>query len=201
MDKRAEELLRDLEVTRGCRFGAAERLNSRDRRMALLVAVASALVIALTVLPFIYKLPFLISGDLSVVTLVMSILILAVSLFQYSTNDAVSAEQHHRCGLEISELRRELRDKSETIDDDGLDKIRARYDAILQKYSINHSELDFRKYQIEHPAEFQLSLLEKSRVLLRLAFSGKTLQTALIGIIVCLFFWLLFWHVLPARLA
>src|SRR5262249_35354595 len=83
MDQRCEELLHDRKVTRGCRINAAERLNTRVRRMALLIAVAAGMVIALTVLPALYKLPPAISIDLEVVTLLMAVVILAVSLFQY----------------------------------------------------------------------------------------------------------------------
>jgi hypothetical protein len=112
-----EELLSDLKTTKGSRFNAAKRLEGRDSKMALLVAVASSLVIALTVLPFFYKLPSLISADLSVATLIASVLILAISLFQYSANDAVTAEQHHRCALEVNEIRHQLRNQAETITD------------------------------------------------------------------------------------
>jgi hypothetical protein len=201
VEKRVEELLQDLKVTRACRFNAAERLNGRDRRMALLVAMASALVIALTVLPFIYKLPTLVSGDLSVVTLIMSILILAISLFQYSSNDAVSAEQHHRCGLELNEVRRELRDSAETVDDVALAEIRGKYGSILQKYSINHLEIDFRKYMLEHPAEYPLPLWNTIWYFLKMTFSGRMAHVLLFLMIIAGFLWLLFWHILPARLS
>jgi hypothetical protein len=201
MEKRVEELLRDLKVTRACRFSAAERLHGNDRRMALLVAMASVLVIALTVLPFVYKFPSTVSGDLSVITLVMSVMILAISLFQYSSNDAVSAEQLHRCGLELNELRRELRDKAEDIDAETLASIRSRYDTILQKYSINHIEADFRKYMLEHPDEFPLSRTTTVWYFVTNLAAGKTLHTLLFLIMTFIFAWLVFWHVLPARLS
>src|SRR5499426_1837841 len=111
MDQRAEDLLRDLKVTSGCRMNAAERLNSRGRLMSLLMVFAAAMVIALTVLPYLYKLPARVSTDLDVVTLIMAVAILAVALFQYGTNDPSAAEQYRRCGLELGELHRELRNK------------------------------------------------------------------------------------------
>src|SRR5262249_60803877 len=112
MDKRAEELLHDLKVTRGCRTNAAERLNTRVRRMALLIAVAAGMVIALTVLPALYKLPPSISIDLAVVTLLMAVGILAVVLFQYGTQDALTARPHHRCRPAPRGLPRRLANKT-----------------------------------------------------------------------------------------
>ena len=200
MDERAESLLRDLKVTRACRFSAAERLVGRDRRMALLVAMASVLVIALTTLPLIYKFPDSVSGDLSFITLTVSVLILAVSLFQYSSNDAVNAEQLHRCGLELNEIRRELRDKANSIDEASLTAIRTRYDAILQKYSVNHQEMDFRKYMLEHPDEFQLPRITSAWYFLKNVASEKTLHYSLFAAMAAVFLWLIFWHVLPTRL-
>jgi SMODS and SLOG-associating 2TM effector domain family 5 len=201
MDKRAEELLHDLKVTRGCRINAAERLNTRVRRMALLIAVAAGMVIALTVLPALYKLPPSISIDLSVVTLLMAVVILAVSLFQYGTNDAVTAEQHHRCSLELGELLRELRNKAETIDENGLTTIRVRYDSVLQKYSAAHHPLDLTRYEVEHRDEFALSPVDKAQAYLRLGLSGNVLYGLLIVAVIVLFLWLLFGHVLPSRVS
>ena len=121
LDERLKELLHKMGVTAGARFNAAKRLQGRDRRMALVVALSSAFVIALTVIPYIYRLPPPVTGDLSVITLVMSVLILAVSLIQYSNNDAVIADQHHRSGLEINELKHELSVKADQLDAAGVD--------------------------------------------------------------------------------
>jgi hypothetical protein len=199
MGQRTDDLLRDLKVTSGCRMNAAERLNSRGRLMSLLMVFAAALVIALTVLPYLYKLPPAISTDLDVVTLVMAVVILAVALFQYGTNDPTAAEQYRRCGLELGELHRELRNKAESIDENGLTTIRMRYDTLLQKYGADHTALDLARYQIAHRNEFPGSQLQIAQAVARLVLSGNVLYAILILAVVAIFFWLLFWHVLPAR--
>jgi SMODS and SLOG-associating 2TM effector domain family 5 len=199
MGQRTDDLLRDLKVTSGCRMNAAERLNSRGRLMSLLMVFAAALLIALTVLPHLYKLPPAISTDLDVVTLVMAVVILAVALFQYGTNDPTAAEQYRRCGLELGELHRELRNKAENIDENGLTTIRMRYDTLLQKYGADHTALDLARYQIAHRDEFPGSQMQTAQALARLVLSGNVLYAILILAVVAIFFWLLFWHVLPAR--
>ncbi len=200
MDARVSDLLRDLKVTSGCRFISANRLRRRDSRTAILIAVASVIVIALTVLPFIYKLTSGVSSDLSVATLVMSLVILAASLLQYSSGDAATAEQHHRCGLEVRELRRRLRDQAETIENAALGEITHAYNAVLQKYSINHDEIDFRQYQIEHPSEFALSGARRFAISVQLLVAGRAAYMLMIAAKAVVFGWLIFWHVLPARI-
>jgi hypothetical protein len=199
MGQRTDDLLRDLKVTSGCRMNAAERLNSRGRLMSLLMVFAAALLIALTVLPYLYRLPPAISTDLDVVTLVMAVVILAVALFQYGNNDPTAAEQYRRCGLELGELHRELRNKAENIDENGLTTIRMRYDTLLQKYGADHTALDLARYQIAHRDEFPGSQMQTAQALARLVLSGNVLYAILIVAVVAIFFWLLFWHVLPAR--
>jgi hypothetical protein len=193
-----EELLSDLKTTKGSRFNAAKRLEGRDSKMALLVAMASSLVIALTVLPYFYKLPAIVAADLSVATLIMSVLILAISLFQYSASDAVVAEQHHRCALEVNEIRHELRNKAETITDGELAALSTKYDHVLSKYSTNHDDLDFNKYQIEHLVDHPLSLFEQFRIRVRLLISGN-ITYGVMAVMVGFFIWVLFWHVAPVR--
>lgn len=200
MKEQITDLLHRMNVTKGARFNAARRLEGRDRKMALLVALASTLVIALTFVPFAYQLPKVVIADLSVVTMLASVLILAVSLIQYSNNDAVNAEQHHRCGLEVNELRGELAAKGDAIEPAELNLFSQRYARILDKYSINHDGVDFDQYRIEHPEKYPLSLLE------RIAIRARGLvvdhwPSALMTVIIGFFLVLLFYHILPVRLA
>jgi len=180
-------------------MNAAERLSSRGRRMALLMVVAAVLVIALTILPYLYKLPTRISTDLDVVTLIMAVVILAVALFQFGTNDPAAAEQYRRCGLELGELHRELRNKADSIDENGVATIRMRYDTVLQKYGADHTPVDLARYQIAHREDFPVSHLQTARSAARVLLSGNVLYAILAVAVVASFFWLLFWHVLPAR--
>ena len=199
-DTRVKDLLYRMEVTKGSRFNASKRLEGRERRMALLIALASALVIALTFMSTAYRLPPAVVSDLNVVTMVASVLILAVSLIQYSNNDAVNAEQHHRCGLEINELRGQLQSMQEPVSEDNLREFSRRYAHILDKYSVNHDLVDYDRYRLDHPASFKLSLIEK--LFIHARSMGQTQwPNVLMAIIVVAAIFLLFWHVIPARLA
>jgi hypothetical protein len=145
------KLAKSLKVTAGCRFNAARRLENHDVKLTRLIAFASAYIIALTVLPYFLKLPSGTTDLYNFVTVTLSIAILVSSLLQYSSANAVNAEQHHRSALEINELGRLLSLKAENnITEAEVRDFMGRYNAILQKYSINHDEIDFWKYQIEH---------------------------------------------------
>jgi hypothetical protein len=200
MNEQISDLLHRMRVTKGTRFNAASRLEGRDRKMALLVALTSALVIALTFVPFAYQLPKVVIADLSVVTMLASVLILAVSLVQYSNNDAVIAEQHHRCGLEINELRGQLIARGETVDPAELHKFAEKYARILDKYSVNHDGVDFDQYRLEHPDVYRLSWIERLFIRIKLLVMGQWPNAIMIAF-TAFFLAMLFYHVLPVRLA
>jgi SMODS and SLOG-associating 2TM effector domain family 5 len=85
-------------------------------------------------------------------TVALSIIILVSSLLQYSSGNVANAEQHHRCALELKELHRLLLLRAAgDIPNDELRDFTGRYNAALQKYSINHSDVDFLQYQLERP--------------------------------------------------
>lgn len=147
----AENLLRKMAVTSGCRFNAAKRLEERDGNLTRLTAFASAYVIVLTVLPYFMHLQQSISDWLNLFTVGCAIVILISSLLQNASGNAVNAEQHHRSGLEISDVWRDLDITKHDVSDDDLKTFSSRYNAILHKYSVNHDDIDFAKYRLERP--------------------------------------------------
>jgi hypothetical protein len=149
------QLLVSLRTTSGSRFNAARRLAERDKRLTQVTAFSSVLVIALTVLPYVLKSPPEVADLYNLVTIALSLIILVASLLQYSTGDAVNAEQHHRSGLEINETFRVAHQKAVdgVIPSNDLTHLNERFNAILQKYSVNHDEIDYLKYQLDHSEE------------------------------------------------
>ncbi|MBV8754021.1 MAG: SLATT domain-containing protein [Hyphomicrobiales bacterium] len=197
-ENQEEHLKHKMTVTAACRFNASKRLQGRDRRMQLIIALASAFVIALTVMPYLYHLSALVVSDLSVITLIMSILILTISLIQYSNNDAVNAEQHHRSGLEINELKNELYAKSGNVTPHDLEEFGQKYGHILQKYSINHEDVDWYKFQLENPSIYPLGPIRRAMIYVRVLAAAYWMQ-ALTWLLILSFAFVIIWHILPAR--
>ena len=149
-DGAVDKLKGRMRKTAQSRFFAAKRLQTRDRKITRLTAMCSAYLIGLTALPYFLHLPELVEDYVNLVALVTAVIVLVSSLLQYSRLDVVSAEQHHRCGLEINELLREYdgpgaHDYYELADS---------YNEILQKYSINHDDVDFWSVTLDRPEEY-----------------------------------------------
>ena len=101
----------------------------------------------------IFQTPPWLTNTIALATVAMSLLILAYSLLQDQANDPVKADQFHRCATEINELRRKIRSR-ENVSAKELEVFSKEYDNILRRYSINHDDIDYERYQLEHPDEF-----------------------------------------------
>ena len=200
MTEYAQKFLGSLKSTSAARFHASQRLAARDRKLTRLTAFTSAYVIALTVVPYFMKLPKEIADNFSLITVAFSMIVLVSSLLQYSSGDVVNAEQHQRCALEIDEIQRDLRIKMPNVTEAELQGFCHRYDAVLQKYSINHEEVDFMKHQIDRPHEYPwLGRWEKFKFRIQIAYS-KHIHTSMLTIISLCLMWLIFFYAYPARL-
>ncbi|MET4216080.1 preprotein translocase subunit SecG [Bradyrhizobium sp. LB14.3] len=196
----AEKLLHGLKSTSGSRFNAAKRLAAKDRALTRVTAITSAYLIILTAFPYFIKVPLQVADNLNFITIVFSIVILVSSLLQYSSGDVVSAEQHHRAGLEMSEITRELSIKLDAIQEPELLELAARYNATLQKYSINHEDVDFQRYQTENPERYPwFTRWGLARIWLS-TFAVKHIYSAVLLLITLFLVALLFGYAYPARL-
>ena len=153
MNDAVDHLLKSLKETAGSRFIAAKRLEDHDKRLTRLTAFTSAYIIALTILPYFIKLPMHVTDAYNLITVGFALVILVSSLLQYSSGDVVNAEQHHRSALEINEIRRLLLARQNVTQEVVVD-FTNRYNAVLQKYSVNHDEMDYKKLQLERSSEY-----------------------------------------------
>jgi len=195
----AEKQLHSLRATAGCRFNAAKRLASKDRALTRITAFTSAYVILLTVLPYFIKLPTSVADVLNFITIIFSLAILVSSLLQYSSGDTVSAEQHHRAGLEINEIQRHLAIKLTTIQPAELDEVAKKFDATLQKYSINHEDVDFLRYQLDHPEEYPFLTKPQLRWRAFLTFYWQHIYLGILVLITCALIYLIVGYAYPNR--
>jgi SMODS and SLOG-associating 2TM effector domain family 5 len=200
MNEYANKLLYSLRATSAARFHAAKRLSARDRNLTRLTAFTSAYVIALTIVPYFIKLPQQVTDNFNLLTVAFSIVILVSSLLQYSSGDVVNAEQHKRCALELDEIQRELRIKLTELTDGELLEMCRRYSVVLQKYSVNHDDVDFIKFQIDRPDDrSRLSRWTKVKIHTRLAGSEHVYSFALVLITASLL-WLIFFYAYPSHI-
>jgi SMODS and SLOG-associating 2TM effector domain family 5 len=161
-----DHLLKSMKQTAGSRFIAAKRLERHDKGLTRLIAFSSVYVVMLTALPYFLKVRPHVTDLFNLVTITLSLVVLVSSLMQYSSAEIVNAEQQHRSGLEINEIRRELLLKETNATTEELLDFTRRYNAVLQKYSVNHERLDFDTFQLERPDEFPwLRGLARARII------------------------------------
>jgi hypothetical protein len=107
----------------------------------------------LTVLPYLLKSPPYVADYLNLAAVAFSIIILVASLLQYSSQNSLKAEQMHRSGLEINEIRRELQYIT-PHDIPSFQTYVDRYNLVLQKYSVNHDQMDYHAVVAESPNDY-----------------------------------------------
>jgi len=146
-----DKLLKDMKRTKGVRFNASKRIEESERKTTRNTAYASVAVVVITLLPVFFPMGQILENSIALLTVALSIFILASSLLQSSNSGQVKADQFQRCALEVNSLRRELGGASDTAD---VAVFSARYDEILRRYNINHDQVDYDQYRLEHPDEF-----------------------------------------------
>ncbi len=153
-----------MRATAACRFIAAERLKDRDRRSALTIAIASALVLSFTLYPYLFHPSIKAQAELTALSFLASLLTIAFSLIQYSTNDAANSEQFHRCGLEVNELFRLNEGREAALSDLEVRQLDKDYNTILQKYSVNHEYIDIETFRASRPDLYTLGRIRLFRI-------------------------------------
>jgi hypothetical protein len=181
------------------RFYAASRLQAHDKSIIRTTGFASAYLVALTGLPYFIRVPERIEDYLNLISMGMSVIILTYSLLQYSSQDLVISEQHHRCALEINEIRRAILLKSLPSKLD-LEKFTEKYSFILQKYSVNHEEIDFIKVQLDRPHEFPWMKRSTSAYYSIRAFYSAISGNITLIVITLFMLWVLLGLALPNQL-
>jgi hypothetical protein len=152
-----DNFIQSLGETAGARFIAASRVSRRDRRVTELTAYSAVYLIILTLLPYLLNIPAEVTGYLDFFRIVLSIVILIAAIFHWASNNHAKAEQLHRSGLELNDLKREVEMRKDHLDLDDLDILRVRYENIIQKYTVDHDPSDVLRYQIEHKERYPLS--------------------------------------------
>jgi hypothetical protein len=175
-------------------------MSAKDKALTRLTAFTSAYLIILTALPYFIALPKEVTDNLNLITIVFSIIILVSSLLQYSSGDVVSAEQHHRAGLEMGEIARELAIRLQTISDADLLDMAKRYNATLQKYSINHDDVDFLRYQMENPEKYPWLRWPRQISIAVQTFAVRHIYSAFLGAVTLSILALVFLYAYPARI-
>lgn len=164
MDNETEKLASSMKSTAASRFNASKRLKRLDVRLTALAAFTAALVILLSVAPFIWEISERGNQLIAALTVGLSLTMLAASLLQFASAFGVDAELHHRSALQIQALRRAMvaSAKAENWSLDSYLEFSKRYSDVLELYALNHDDIDFARYRLENAEEFPTGRLSRS---------------------------------------
>lgn len=155
--KRSEDLATVLWKTAGARFLAATRLSRRDRLATFSIALLSVVAVAVGLLePHVSTAAHRIGLSTAIISVTMSVFILAISLIEGSAQSAVQANKLHESGTRIAEVRRELEDllarsrATNAPDWVRYEGLRSSYETLLRECPFNHLPIDFKRFEVNH---------------------------------------------------
>jgi hypothetical protein len=151
--KSVEQIIAMIGNTSGSRFHCSRRLKAKDRFNNGVIFFASSIAILASIAPGLIAVDEVVKTYLTLTSISVSVVILALSGIQYGSNLAVQSEPMHKCALDINEVRR-LLEATENPSEKFVKKCLSDYDLILQKYPMNHETVDFLTFKLEHHWRF-----------------------------------------------
>ena len=141
----ARVLLRRLWITKGIRFGASRRLESKERAANLAIAILSIYVIAFALLDLLFKSDTNSLNWVPLVTIVAPVLILVLSQHETAKRHLVRSERLSRSARQVERLHSELEFLVSTagLTKDAIEKVRQDYSVVLNDTSADHDEVDY----------------------------------------------------------
>jgi len=140
-------------ATRGCRFTAAKMLKTKEMFSIGTISFLSIYLIGWSVASASY--PDVITSAharfFNAVSVVASVGLLALSIFDFALSRSVTSEKLNRNALEISQIMRELERHLERPSPDfgELERIAAEYERMIIANEVNHSPADYRLWLSE----------------------------------------------------
>lgn len=160
--------------TKGSRFIAAKRYELHEKWSTITISIVSVYIISLNLAILIPNRPKILSPEnITFSTICLSILVIVISVILSSRNYKGTANKFHDCGRDITEIYDKVciwRSNPSIVKNKDFKKLIKEYNALLKKYDINHSQLDFDMFKsnnidsyekIKHPDFFKFKVLVK----------------------------------------
>ena len=162
-----ENLLRQLDnkiwKTKGARFTKYRRCKVKHKTSLFSISLLSVFVLSLNIAGLCFQNTYFLGKDETIIflTIVISIFILFLSLYENANDYQIKSHQLHESAKEISSLYSKLMLLQAKSNDqkfeDHLAEISQRYDEIILRYQVNHEPLDLDYFKTEHCSTFNIS--------------------------------------------
>ncbi len=164
----AADLSRRIWITRGCRFAAQKRLNSRHVWSTWATAVLSVYIIAASVFAQFLPQSALSQSVLNAGLIVASVLVLVLSIIEGGRGYQLRAERLHRCAVDLGKLESRLVVLQSippgTLRNSQIARLVRRYVEAIEACPDNHETLDYDSFRAQHPEDFAMSWGSRSRI-------------------------------------
>lgn len=151
MSNESTSILDDLDTkvwkTKGSRFNACRRLQSRKIWGSYLISAYSVYILVISI----YLLKQTGAGDFfNMLSIVGSLLILIFSLHEGSQNAEQNAERHHICAKELAALYDKILIQKKISNNSAADDLAKEYANIIARSPENHEPIDYKLFCSEH---------------------------------------------------
>ena len=141
--------------TKGARFNAYRRLEKKNSALTFITSFSSIHLLAIAILQLSSLVPLSPEQSklLNFISITISIIILAYSLFEGGKEHGLKSERHHLCAIELDRCYSKLQhiEESDTVE---LIKISEDYNDVTAKYLLNHDTIDNDFFQLQYPTDF-----------------------------------------------
>lgn len=138
--------------TRSARFIASRSLSVQDRFSTFTLAILSVFLVGVSIYSFVFSdsINSKISRYINIFTVVNSVGILIVTLYDFAMSRALLAFRIHENALKITTIMRSLERELERSEknDDEIRRLAAEYEDLNKETFLNHTPRDFRISQI-----------------------------------------------------
>jgi hypothetical protein len=148
------ELYRRAFITARIRFKSARRLSFHQKMTKWSMTIASIALIAMPLSQLLGIDPMFDVKLLTLLEIIYAVVVLAISLIISQDDFATRSERMHRCGLELSNIYREIEPyRNNTWDRKLYEQFSKAYDNTLAQHE-NHDDIDFYAYSLSDRAHY-----------------------------------------------
>jgi len=142
--------------TIGSRFNAYRRTARKHTILTYITTISSIhiLLIGIFQLSTIVELTTKQSQILSLISISTAIIILCYGLIEGGKNYGLQSENYHLCGKDLNKIYSKLKNINAKERTGKLEVLTTEYSHILDKYTLNHTAVDYKYFLIQHPKDF-----------------------------------------------
>lgn len=144
-------------TTKGARFVAAKRNETHAFLSVLTLSLYSCYLIGFNMYIILFDLNPIDETNFSLLNIILSIILLIMSIIISSQNYKYKSHRFHDCSREITSIYDTIsywKHNNISFDKEKFEMVEKDYNTVLNKYDLNHSRIDLKKFKSENIKSF-----------------------------------------------